>query len=261
MYGFTSDAGGNLYLSGNGLVARFTAGTWAVKTLYNGNPQGVALDAAGDLYIADYQVFEGLVEIPVGGTAQTVALGSPGGYQAPSAISIDSAGNIYLTYSYGIYKARSAPSFSYATTIVNQTSPDSPQTLQLQNAGNLPLILSSIAYPTDFPINSSDANLCAAGTSLSLQAQCDISANFTPTTPSPLSESITITDNAPVATSTVAVTGTGSAGGQSQTFAILNRSQLAANICCGTYPTGPTFYVNSTSGLPVTLTVLSGPVT
>ncbi len=169
--GFMADGAGNLYLTGNGDVVRFPAGSSTATILYTGYPSAAALDAAGDLYIADYDNRAGLVEIPVGGTAQTVTLGNPAGSEAPSAISIDSAGNFYLTYSYGVYKVgRTAASLNFVTTAVNYTSADSPQTVQLENAGNQPLTVTSIGYPTDFPMTAPTPACAPMGRALRLGA-------------------------------------------------------------------------------------------
>ncbi len=259
--GFMADGAGNLYLTGNGDVVRFPAGSSTATILYTGYPSAAALDAAGDLYIADYDNRAGLVEIPVGGTAQTVTLGNPAGSEAPSAISIDSAGNFYLTYSYGVYKVgRTAAALSFVTTALNHTSSDSPQTVQLENAGNQPLTVTSIGYPTDFPVNSSDTSLCTNGQSLAPGAACDVSVQFVPQTAATLSESVSVSTNAPNGNPTIGVTGTGSAGGQSQTVTLVNRSQVHAPICCGPYPSSSGFYVSSSSSLPVTVRVISGPM-
>ena len=242
-------------------MVRFPAGSSTATILYTGYPSAAALDAAGDLYIADYDNRAGLVEIPVGGTAQTVTLGNPAGSEAPSAISIDSAGNFYLTYSYGVYKVgRTAASLNFVTTAVNYTSADSPQTVQVENAGNQPLTVTSIGYPTDFPIDSSDASVCTNGQSLAPGRRCDISVQFTPKTATTLTESVSVATNAPNGNPTIGVTGTGSAGGQSQTVTLVNRSQVHAPICRGPYPSSSGFYVSSSSSLPVTVRVISGPM-
>ncbi len=260
--GFTADAAGNLYLCGNGEVVEYAAGSSTPSVLYSGNPQGVALDSAGDLYIADYETPGGLVEIPVVGTPQTLPIGPAGSLQMPSAVSIDSAGNLYVTNEYGVDEIpRSTAALNYATTVLNETSPDSPQTVQFANAGNASMTLSAVTYPYDFPENTSDTNLCVAGKYLVPGTACDISASFVPTQTGALSESVTIVDSATGPTQSVSLTGASSAGGQSQTIAILNAQLVAGNICCGAYPNGPGFYVNSSSGLPITLTVLSGPMT
>jgi sugar lactone lactonase YvrE len=190
--GFATDGAGSLYLTGNGEVVKFQAGSWKPSVLYTGYPSAAAVDAAGDVYIADYNVRAGLVEIPVGGTAQTVTLGSPAGIEAPSGISIDSAGNFYLIYG-GVYKVGwNAASLNFVTTAVNHTSADSPRAVQLENAGNMPLTVTSIGYPTDFPMDTSDASACTNGPSLAPGAVCDISVQFTPLTAATLSESVTV---------------------------------------------------------------------
>ncbi len=255
IYAIALDGQNTVYLAGDGQVRRYGANP---ATLYNGNPQGLAIDAAGDIYIADYTTEAGIAVIPAGGTPQVMQLGSPGGYAFPSAISLDSAGNIFLSYSAIYEDIRARASLTYDTTIVNNMSADSPQTVQLFDAGNQPLSISSISYPTDFPVNSADSLLCANGTSLNPGKGCDISAGFTPTTTGPLGESIVIADNAPPGSQSVGVAGVSTASGQSQTLTLTPR------VTCVCYPysiTGGYFYVGDSAGLPVTVRVLSGPMT
>ena len=79
-----------------------------------------------------------------------------------------------------------------------------PQTFTLTNNGGLPLTISSIAASPGFILG---ANSC--GTTLPINAACTLTIVFAPTTPGPVSGTLTFTDNAPSGTQTTALTGTG----------------------------------------------------
>ena len=84
--------------------------------IIGGSPDGIAVDGAGDAFVSEYfgpnTTDDGeIVEIPKGCTngscvldyidhSQLVALTNPGGDYAPGAIAMDSAGNLYVTFSY-----------------------------------------------------------------------------------------------------------------------------------------------------------------
>ena len=117
------DKGGNIYFSdGRNIVLRLDA-TTGIVTLVAGNgtagfsgdngpainaqlnrPQGVAVDAAGAVYIADY--YNGRIRKVSNGVITTIAGGGPSqtdnapavtAQLSPRAIALDSAGNLYLT--------------------------------------------------------------------------------------------------------------------------------------------------------------------
>jgi uncharacterized protein (TIGR03437 family) len=125
-----ADSAGNLYIAdagnnrirkvsngvittvaGNGTGAYFGDNGSAASAGLN-NPQGVAVDAAGNLYIADYgnnrirRVSNGVITTVAGGgsnSGNNVPATSVEVYE-PSGIAVDSAGNLYIAESYGIYK-------------------------------------------------------------------------------------------------------------------------------------------------------------
>jgi sugar lactone lactonase YvrE len=130
------DAAGNIYaadpsnnrvrkISPNGIITTY-AGTGsccfngdggAATSAYLNDPQGVATDSSGNVYIAD-SGNERIRKVTPGGTISTVAgsgnygFGGDGGaataaqFQFPSAIAVDSSGNLYIgdTYNYRIRK-------------------------------------------------------------------------------------------------------------------------------------------------------------
>jgi hypothetical protein len=67
------------------------------------------------------------------------------------------------------------------------------------NIGNAGLYLNAQdnnpVYPPSFPINANDQNACEEDNSVNPGSSCDVSANFTPTTPGSLSGFIVLTNN------------------------------------------------------------------
>ena len=123
--GVAVDAAGNLYIAGGGRVRRVTPGGTITTVAGNGRPAlgmgadggpatstslgtmtGMAVDAAGNLYIAQ---FEGYIrKVTPGGTITTVVggngngfsgdggLASSAGLRGPSGVAVDVAGNLYI---------------------------------------------------------------------------------------------------------------------------------------------------------------------
>lgn len=129
-YGVAVDGSGNLYISDNGnnriLKVTYThAGltTFTSVSIFAGggtslgngtatsaklsNPKGIALDNAGNLYIADYgnnivrEVTGGIINTIAGSTSLATYSGDGGlaisaGLNGPSAVAVSSSGNVYI---------------------------------------------------------------------------------------------------------------------------------------------------------------------
>jgi sugar lactone lactonase YvrE len=129
---------------------------------------------------------------------------------------VDGSGNFYIadTQNNRVLKEDLAdwPSLTFNSTAVGGTSTDSPRTAQVENAGNATLLLNALTYPTDFPEADDDSNPCTNLTSLRPGGLCHLHIDFKPlSVGSPLSEDVTITDNAlneTGAQQSVAVSGT-----------------------------------------------------
>ncbi len=240
-------------------VTQLSTGSIALQS-----PTGLAVDAAGTVYIADSKA--GVLEVSAGGTVNAMNLPYPlAGYSNPNAVSLDSAGNVYLSASgLGVYEMqRNGLSLSFASTKTGATSTDSPRTVIAENIGNRALNITGVAYPLDFPQGTTVSNVCTNSTQLTPGGVCNLPIAFQPSSGTSVSEQVTLTDNAfnsAGTTQSIAVNGTGVVGGLSQTIT----SPLPGGVFTKTptYPystSGPLVYISASSGLPVTLTVVSGP--
>jgi sugar lactone lactonase YvrE len=245
-YGVAVDGAGDVFISdtGNNRVVEVPAGGGAQTTLGSGLylPTGVAVDGAGDVFISDTGNNR-VVEVPAGGGAQTT-VGS--GLSFPISVAVDGAGNVFVAdneNSRVVEVQRSQPpTFSFAPTVVFNTSTDSPQSVTVQNIGNQSLA----AFPPGLSIGSNsfvqDFGLsplkdCYTGFSLTPGTSCNLSVSFIPQTTGSIVSAATFTDNAlnttPSASQSITLNGTGQAG--------------TVNVTVGTSPAGLSFTVDSTS--------------
>jgi uncharacterized protein (TIGR03437 family) len=94
-------------VAGNGIAGFSGDGGPAISAELNA-PRGVAVDSAGNLYIADYlnsrirEVVNGKIRTIAGGVSPTFGYGGDGGLGTnallnfPSAVAVDSSGNVYI---------------------------------------------------------------------------------------------------------------------------------------------------------------------
>jgi len=251
--GMVMDASGNFYLSdqnigviekinSSGQIVSFAGGgttlpsttPQAALTAQISNPAGLAVDGAGDLYIADYSN----QEVEIVNLANQLVVVAGGGLTVPSATSqaattaqlgliegveVDGLGNIYIADGQNIgngdnmiekVSVLSAP-LSFPYTNVGSTSV--PQSLKVTNIGNQTLTLNSVSATTDFPLQGTGTCTVTATTSqtLATSTTCSLAYAFHPTTGGVLNESATLTDttlNAAGSTQPLALTGTGIGG-------------------------------------------------
>jgi hypothetical protein len=180
-------------------------------------PRRLALDAAGDVFVADWgnnAVKE--IEAGTGGNAAgvvsssstVVTLGS--GFSEPTDLAVDGAGNLFITDP-GLSAVEqlvltTPPSLSFASTAVGSTSSDSPQTVVVQNAGNanlsfpVPGFGSNPSLATNFTLGSTStcpqviSSSGSAGT-LASSGLCTEVLSFTPTTAGSVTGSLVLTDD------------------------------------------------------------------
>ncbi len=227
------DSAGNLYIAdkANSRIREVSAATGIITTVAGGGngcagqsdsagdgcaatsvslqvPTAVAVDAGGDLYIAQYDYAAIRKVSAATGVITTVAGNGTFGYSGDNGpataaefagingLAVDSLGNLYVADSdNGRIRAVSVttPALSFVQT---QNSADTPaQVFVLANLGNAPLNLSGITPSTNF---ATDAGTTTCSTSVPLAAgsSCAVGVVFSPVTGGDVSGTLTLTDNA-----------------------------------------------------------------
>ena len=275
--GLDIDANNNIYIADylNDVIREVNGTTGIITTIvgtgvfgYTGDggpataatlnaPDRVSVNGAGNLFISDslnnvIRRVDGATHIITtfagNGTAGFSGDGGPA-LQAelaePTGVVVTSQGFLYtgdllnnrirlVTLSAAV--TLSSNTVAFGNQIVNTTS--AGQNVTITNSGDSPLNIGSVVAAGDFALGT---NSC--GTTLAIGAQCAISVSFTPTSVGPITGTITINDDAPVAGSTqvINLTGTGTAGAAIATF----------------NPTAVTFPATAlgSSSAPITLTL------
>jgi len=215
------DSAGDLYISDffANRVVKMPAGGGApvaIDPTVNGQsltlPYGIAVDGAGDLFIADAN--NRIVEVPAGGGAATALAPSANGkgLSDPIGIAINAAGDLFVADSYNdrvVKIARSQPpALNFAAAPVGSTSSDSPQTVEVENAGNALLTFpvpgsgNNPALSANFTLASGGSSNCPLLTSSSPQPgslaageACTLPISFQPTATGAVYGTLALTDS------------------------------------------------------------------
>jgi sugar lactone lactonase YvrE len=314
--GITVDAQRDVYIAdtGNDVIREINASTKLINTIagtggtggYAGSPvtatQGllnapsaVALDAAGDVYIAD--TGNSIVQtVSISGIMSTIA-GVPGGnsetgdggaaqqatFNGPYGLSIDGSDNMYVVDS-GDNVVRIVPLISpgpasFADTAINTTSV--PTTIELQNIGNANLNITSVATTTPVAqtnttsttvLNCASTSTTTSTSVLTPGAYCYAALLFKPTTAGTQTSTLSITDNSQNtagSVQSVPLTGKGvNAVGAvtitvpTVTYGTASQATITvATVAPFPAPTGTVTYdVDSISSASVTVNLVSGSV-
>jgi uncharacterized repeat protein (TIGR02543 family) len=206
-------------VAGNGTPGYSGDGGPATSAQLQG-PGGVAVDSAGNLYIAD-AYNSAIRKVNAGGIITTVA-GTPGSFSytgdngpatsahlnTPQDVKVDSAGNLYIVdMDDGAIRKVTVTSalLSFSSLNVGQTS--SPQSVVVSDVGNAPLNFSPFTISSNFKL-ATVSDGCAAGTPLASGYDCDLGAEFAPLAPgNPLTGSITVADDAFTTPQSVSLSG------------------------------------------------------
>ena len=210
-WGLASDPQGNLFIAdlnnnrirkvsadgtmttvvGDGTNGYATDGQLATATSIS-NPAAVALDVAGNLYVADsghnivrkVSAATGLTWA-IAGNSNPTFTGDAGpatlaGLYGPYALTLDSQGNLYIAdiFHHRIREVQnSQATLSYQPIRVGRTSPAQSQTVE--NDGNSPLNFTNLNPDSNAAISAS-ATSCVVGTPLAVDATCVIGAELSP---------------------------------------------------------------------------------
>jgi len=245
--GLALDSSGNIYIAdtGNNVVRKITVST-GIITIVAGNgtagstgdgaaatnaelnkPTRVAVDAAGDLFIADYgnnkirfvSAASGSI-FTVAGTGSTATPYTGDGgpataatLKSPGAIAIDQLSNLYIA---DTNDNRIAFVTGATTTLafgaLNPGVQSAPQVATVTNFGNQTLTLTALTVPAGYIQGVSGGIDCTSAITLAPGASCLISITFAPTASGSYNANIVLTDNAlnsTGATQKISLTGTG----------------------------------------------------
>ena len=248
--GMTVDGQGTVYIAArtqnNSNIIKVTAAGVATAMSIPGNiipaisnPQGVGVDAMGNLYIVDAGNNR-IVKITTAGVASVLSItGLPSPPSLGSTmfgVTVDPSGNLYISdWSNNriVFVNVSGAALTFASTKVGLTSSDSPKTATVTNLGDQALVIAADpTYTANFSQASSGTNQCLSSTSVAAGMVCNVTAQFTPQAVGLLSAGITVTDNTlNVSSSTqqVSVSGTGINPGDTTAVAV-STNPTAANI-------------------------------
>lgn len=233
-----------LVLIDNGVASVLSTGSIKLSST-----QGLSLDFAGNIYVAD----------PVGGQVVELNINSPAAASFPDTLKPDSTSHTSTETSY-IYNDGNAPlTFAAAPTVVDNTS----------------------SATNEFAVDSN--NLCLASTSLSPSANCGLMMDFTPSSTAVVYTTVTgtatVADNLPSVTvttnpaSTSQAIGTYSTSGSTQKVNLSGNPVVPFTAQAITFPapaavtwtgSAQTVTLSATggpSGQPVVFSIVSGPGT
>jgi hypothetical protein len=237
------DAAGNVYIADegnnrirkvdtNGIIATIAGngnygfsgdGGPATKAMFR-DPAEVAVDAAGNVYIADDE--NRVRRVDTNGTIKTVAGGGnhSGAYSGDggpataaglsvNSITIDPSGAFYLA-DFSDNRVRkvdvSKSAVNFSSQNVGTVSPS--QEAVVTNIGNQHIEFTGLSLTGDFGQLPGTSRDCTDTTFLGAGFSCALRITFSPTTPGALTGSATVTDNSkslPGTTQTISLSGTG----------------------------------------------------
>ncbi len=182
------------------------------------SPAGLAVDAAGMLYIADslnqrVRIIVGGQIATIAGTGNAAAMGDGGSstvaaVSKPLGIALDGVGNVLIADS-GNNKIRKIDVSQNALAFPKTNPGDTTQAqaVSLYNSGNKQLALASVTIPPGYieQASSTLTNCSAAPLSLSAGTNCVLQTEFQPAATGSYNGTITLADNAESAAATQSI--------------------------------------------------------
>lgn len=216
-------------IAGNGQSGSSGDGGLAASAQLNA-PVGIAVDAAGSVYIADtgnhairmVNASTGVIATVAGfngtsgnGTLPSVATATQ--LASPSGVEVTGTGAMYVLdtgNSRGIAVARNALTFNFGKVNITQSSAVQPVTVSSSGSAVVSLgspLLTASGSTGQFTFIAATTNGCTAAQTLTPGAQCALSAKFTPTANGAANATYTFTGNTGVNSPVPSVTlsGTG----------------------------------------------------
>jgi len=251
--GVAVDAAGNLYISDNGNyvvrevnkstgIITTTAGNGTLGTSGNGGlptsaqlggPEDLVLDAAGDLYIADY-ADPATREV---NAAHSLIVGINTGSEPQ--LAINNQGDLYSDYSLFYVFPADTSSLSFNAVAVHGTA---TQSITFMNAGTAALTISNIAISGSNASEFTETGNCVE--TLQPGSSCTVSVVFTPSALGTRTATMTISDSTSGSPHAVTLTGVGQ-----DPLTLTGPSGVSASPNVGTSQT----YTISSTGAAVTI--------
>jgi sugar lactone lactonase YvrE len=184
-------------------------------------PTGMALDAAGNLYIVDEDNTV-IREVDTSGIIHTIAGNYSGGasysgdggdptgalLNYPQGLAVSSKGTLFIADAGNqVIRAVSYAARSFSFSALNVGAESSAETATVENLGNAVLDFTGLSVSDNFVQTASGGTDCSASTNLAADASCEISIAAEPTQSGSLSGNVTVTNGA----FNIALSGTGNA--------------------------------------------------
>ena len=250
----TLDASGNIYAvttttdpnSPNSLFEiKLTGAYTRLSSTGISTANGIAVDAADNIYVSNVGNST-VVRFAAGSYAQTTVMS---GF-TPGNLAFDGSGNLYIANQSSdqiVEVARGGgPQLTFAGTAIGASSV--VQTATLENDGNAPLAISSLATSsTNFTLDTTTTN-CSTANALPAGITCNVGARFTPQITGALTGTFNIADNTLNVAGAVQQTPLSGDGTQATPFI----SVSSPTISYGTATTLLTATVSFVSGIPPT---------
>ncbi|MGB7197257.1 MAG: Ig-like domain repeat protein [Acidobacteriaceae bacterium] len=195
------DGNGNVFVADtiNNAVKQIVAGTGGaaagtvtssstVDTLGNGfsEPDGVAVDGNGDVFVADFgnDAVKEIVAVNGIVPASPVIHSLGAGFSQPNGVTVDASGNVFVA-EYNLNAVLEIGSANFATLPVGTTSIQQSLTFSFDSSGTLfytPFVVLTMGAPNlDFQAAPSQpSTVCVAGHTYYAGDTCTVDATFTP---------------------------------------------------------------------------------